>query len=67
MIIVVGSVVLLQADMVLEKELSMLHLDRQAAKEDCHPGYSLSIGDLKTHNNTLPPTRPYLLQHDHTF
>ena len=39
----------LQADMVLEKELRVLHLDLQATEETCHTGYSLSIGDLKAH------------------
>ena len=38
------------ADMVLEKELTVLHLDQQAAEGICvHTGHSLSIGDLKAH------------------
>jgi hypothetical protein len=48
-----------QAGMVLEKELGILHLDLQAAKGDCVPHWE----DLKSHPNsdTLPPTSPYLL------
>ena len=38
-----------QADMVLEKELSILHLDLKAAKEEYlfHDGWGLILGDLK--------------------
>jgi hypothetical protein len=31
------------ADMVLEKELRVLHLDLQAAERDCHAGCSLRV------------------------
>ena len=38
------------ADMVLEKELRVLHLNLQATKETVfHTGWSLSKGDFKTH------------------
>jgi len=58
-----GSV---QADMVLEKELRVLHLDPKAARRKFFicTGQSLSArGDLKArpHGDTLPPTRPRLL------
>ena len=63
----------LQADMVLEKELKVekeLHLDPTGNRKwtEFHTGYSFSIGNLKAHpfSNTLPPTRPYLLQQGHT-
>jgi hypothetical protein len=61
----------LQADMVLEKELRVLHLDPKAARrifDLFHTGQSFSIGDLKAYPNsdTLPPTRLHLLQQDHT-
>jgi hypothetical protein len=57
----------IQADMVLEKELRILHLDWKATG-NCYTGQSLSIGDLKAcpHNDTLPPTRPHPLQQGHT-
>jgi hypothetical protein len=53
----------MQVDMVLEKKLRVLDLDPQATG-DCVTGCSLSIGDLKAHplSDTLPPTRPHLLQ-----
>ena len=51
--------------MVLEKELSILHLDPQASKGDCVPHTGLSIGDLRVHphSDMLPPTRPYIRTH----
>ena len=54
----------IQADMLLEKELRVLHLDLQAAERDHHTGSSLGMVDLKAwpHNDTLCPTKPYLLQ-----
>jgi hypothetical protein len=40
----------MQADMVLEKELRVPHVDLQAANETvCHTSHSLSRGDLKAH------------------
>ena len=54
----------MQAGMVLEKELRVLHLDLQAAG-DSEPNWAyLSLRDLKAqpHNDTLPQTRPHLLQ-----
>jgi hypothetical protein len=59
----------MQADMVLEKELRVLHLDPQTAKAAVnHTGHSLIIGDLKAHplSDTLSPTRPHLLPQGHT-
>jgi hypothetical protein len=52
-----------QADILLEKELRVLHLDLKAAEGDCVPHWhSLNIGDSKlTPRDTLPPTRPHLL------
>jgi hypothetical protein len=41
----------MQADMVLEKKLRLLHLDPQATE-----GHSLNTGDLKAHPH--PPTPP---------
>jgi hypothetical protein len=38
-----------QAGMVLEKELRVLHLDRQAAGRERHSGPGLNIQDLKAH------------------
>lgn len=58
----------IQADMELEEPRG-LHLDLQAAKEtECHTGHGLSIADLKAHphNETLPLTKPHLLQQGHT-
>jgi hypothetical protein len=57
-----------QADMVLEKELRVLHLDQQAAESMCHTGCSLSTGYLKAHphSDTLLPIRPHLLEQGHT-
>ena len=58
-----------QADVVLEKELRVLHLDPQAAEGGCvHTECSLSIEDLKArlHNDILPSTRSHLLQQGHT-
>jgi len=52
-----GSV---QGDMVLEKELRVLHLGLQAARRrPCYRGQLEHI-DLKAcfHGDTLPPTRP---------
>lgn len=54
----------MQAAMVLEKALRVLHVDLQAAEGACEPtGQSLGIGALKArpHHDTLPPTRPYIL------
>ena len=52
-----------QADMVLEKELRVLHLDQQGAGRDnvaSRPG--LSICDFKPIPSDFPPTKPHLLQ-----
>ena len=56
-------------DMVLEKELRVLHLDPQKTEKACvHNGCSLSIGDFKfrphskLHTST---TRPNPLQQGH--
>ena len=52
-------------DMVLRKELRVLHLDLQAAEGDCLPHKcSMSIGDLKArlHSDTLPPIKPHPFQ-----
>jgi hypothetical protein len=52
------------ADMVLEMELRVLHLDPKAVRRRLsHIGKSLSLGDLKTHpyRDTRSPTRPHLL------
>jgi hypothetical protein len=38
-----------QADMMLEKELRVLHLDPQIAEGDCYTRPSLNSGDLKAH------------------
>jgi hypothetical protein len=56
----------MQAGMVLEKEVRVLHLDLQAADEDCaqmDTGHSLNIYALKAclHSDTLSPTKPHLL------
>ena len=53
----------MQADMVLDEEMRVLHLDLQVVEGNCHIRPSLSIGDLKTHlhSDTLPPPRPYIL------
>jgi hypothetical protein len=53
--------------MVLEKQLRVLQLDLLAAGDCEHTGHSLSIEDLKAHllGDTLPPTRPHLLQPSH--
>jgi hypothetical protein len=55
---------ILQADIVLEKELRVLLLDLQAAKA----GQILSIGDLKAHphSDTILPTASHLIQQGHT-
>jgi hypothetical protein len=52
-----------QTDMVLQKELRVLHLDPWAAGDCSHSGCSWNIGNLKAHphSNTLPPTTPYFL------
>ena len=54
----------MQEDMVLEKELRVLHLDSQAAEGDC----SLRLGDLEArlYNGTLLLTRPHPPQQGHT-
>jgi hypothetical protein len=59
--------------MELGKQLRVLHLHLQAAEDDCislTPGiYHLRLWDLKAqpHSDTLLPTRPHLLQQDHTY
>jgi hypothetical protein len=52
-----------QADMVLEKELRVLHLDWQAAGRESGTGPGLSFWSLKAHppSDTLPPSRPHVL------
>jgi hypothetical protein len=53
----------MKADMVVEMELRVLHLDPQAEKETvCHTGHSLRIGDLKAH-----PTVTHFFQQSHSF
>ena len=58
-----GSV---QADIVLEKELRVPHLDLQATeqKESLYTEHSLSMRDLQVcpDNDTLPPTSPHPLR-----
>jgi hypothetical protein len=56
----VGS---MAADMMLEKELGVLHLDQRQPEGDSkfHTGQSLSIGNLKAH-----PTVTHFLQQGHT-
>lgn len=54
-----GSV---QADMVLEKELTLLYLDPQATKTLCYTWCSLSTEDLKTCLH-----RTHFLQQGHTY
>jgi hypothetical protein len=53
----------MKANMVLEKEMRVLHLDLQASevKTEIH------WPDLKVHphNGTLPPTKSYLFQKGH--
>jgi hypothetical protein len=51
-----------QADMVLGKELRVLHDDLKAAEADCHTGHSLLIYHLKAHlhSDILPSIRPHL-------
>jgi hypothetical protein len=51
--------------MVLEKELRFLHLDPQAADivRNCALLEPLKTSSL-THRDTLPPTRPHLLQQE---
>ena len=53
----------MQAAMVLEKELRVLHLEDNKRSTDTLDGI-LSIGNLKAcpHSDTLPPTRLHLLQ-----
>ena len=57
----------MHSDTVLEK-LRVLHLDLQAAEGDWVTRCSLSIGNLKarSHSDTLPSTRPHLLQQGHS-
>ena len=55
-----------QADMVLEKELRVLHLDWQAAGRET-PDLARAFETSKpTPSDILPPTRTYLLQQVHT-
>jgi hypothetical protein len=59
----------MQADIMLKKELRVLHLDLTKARTRV-PFYtvcSLSIRVLKAHlhSDTLPPTRPYRFQQGH--
>ena len=52
----------IQVDMVLEKELRVLHLDKTAARRGL-PSRQLGGGSQSLpHSDTLPPTRPHLLQ-----
>ena len=46
----------------------ILHLDPKGTG-DYVIGYSLSIGDFtaRLHSDALPPTKPHLLQQDHTY
>ena len=44
----------MQVDMVLGKELRLLHLDLQTAEEDCCTRPSLSIGDLRRPQSPPP-------------
>ena len=55
-----GSV---QADLVLEEEMRVLHLEPHAAEGDHYTRFSLSIQNLKVplHSDTLPPTRSHQL------
>ena len=46
-----------QADMVLEKELKVLHLDPQKGTV-CHTWHSLSIGDLQAHPTVIHFPQP---------
>ena len=52
----------MQADMVLEEYLRVLHLADNKKSTDSHTKGNLSIRDLKArlHNDPLPPTRPRL-------
>ena len=58
----------IQADVMLKKELIVLHLDQQTARRDSEP---LSLaGALETSkaffpSDTLPPIRPHPLQQGH--
>ena len=59
----------IQADMVLDTELRVLHLDPQATKKSVsYTGLSLSIGDLntQTHSDTLPQ-QGHIYSHKMTF
>ncbi|KAL6063777.1 hypothetical protein STEG23_011767 [Scotinomys teguina] len=56
----------MHVDMVLEKELVVLHLDLQAAEAIVyHTEHSLSKGDLKVHrhNDTFPPISDPVVKH----
>jgi hypothetical protein len=54
-----GSV---QADMVLEKELRVLHLDQEEQEGTVfRTEQSLSVGDLKATVTQFPPTKAHLL------
>jgi hypothetical protein len=57
----------IQADMMLEKELRVLHLEGSRRLTVSHTGWSLSIGDLKahSHSDTLL-LRPHLFLQGHT-
>lgn len=52
----------IQVNMVLKKELSILHLDLHAAEGVCLTGHSLNIGDRK-----VQPTVTHFLHQDHTY
>jgi hypothetical protein len=58
-----------QTDVVLEKELRVVHLEfyiyRQQKETVCHTGHSLNIG-AHLLNDLLPP-RPHPLQQSHTY
>jgi hypothetical protein len=56
----------MQADMMLTKELRVLHLESEGSQEKTDSstlGRASTIGTLKTrlHGDTLPPAKPYLL------
>jgi hypothetical protein len=61
----------IKADMVLEKELRVLHLDLQEA-EVCVPHWAklerrrLQTPPLLPPSDALPPITSHLLQHDHS-
>jgi hypothetical protein len=58
-----------QAYMVMERELRVLHLDLQAAEEYCEPWPWLEHLRLESPppSDTLPSSKSHLLQQGHTF